>query len=439
MEPRDVRQLGLKFFVVGALLLGVFFRFFNIDRQLYWNDEVFTSLRVAGYQRADLKEDVFSGRWFSAAEMQRYQTPNPQKTTADTVRGLALEEPQHVPLYFVMARYWVQCFGNSTTAIRSLSAVMSILAFPCLYWLCRELFGSPQVGWIAMALFALSPFQVVYAQEARPYSMFILMALLSSASLLRAMRVNTHASWAFYATAVILAVYTQILFAVVALGHALYVFIMTRFGRPSLSYVIASLAAFLTFIPWLVILMTNSSEGGDWTREQESLIAVLVRWSGIVSRTFVDLGIGPGSSFAAKIAVLPFVGIVLLLAMYSVYFMIRRAPRREWLFVVILIASAALPLFLFDVTLGRRLGTTRYILSSCIGLQLALAYLFSTQIQAVATPLWRRRLWQAVTVMFILGGGISCAVRSQSEVWWNKVPDKYGDFPQIARIVNQAR
>ena len=40
---------NLKFFFVVLLVLGIFFRFVNIDRKIYWHDEAYTSLRVAGY------------------------------------------------------------------------------------------------------------------------------------------------------------------------------------------------------------------------------------------------------------------------------------------------------------------------------------------------------------------------------------------------------
>ena len=40
---------GLRFLVIVLIVLGVFFRFINIDRKVYWFDETFTSLRISGY------------------------------------------------------------------------------------------------------------------------------------------------------------------------------------------------------------------------------------------------------------------------------------------------------------------------------------------------------------------------------------------------------
>jgi uncharacterized membrane protein len=43
------------------LVLGVFFRFVNLDRKIYWHDESYTSLRISGYTLAEVKKQVFDG------------------------------------------------------------------------------------------------------------------------------------------------------------------------------------------------------------------------------------------------------------------------------------------------------------------------------------------------------------------------------------------
>lgn len=79
----------------------------------------------------------FQGKTISVEDWQRkYQQINPQKTWLDTVKGLATEEPQLSPLYFILARFWVQLFCPQVAAVRSLSAWISLLVFPRVYWLC---------------------------------------------------------------------------------------------------------------------------------------------------------------------------------------------------------------------------------------------------------------------------------------------------------------
>jgi len=72
----------------------------------------------------------------------------------DTVKGLATEEPQLSPVYFILARFWVQLFCPQVAAVRSISAWISLLVFPSVYWLCWELFRSVSVGWMAVTIVA---------------------------------------------------------------------------------------------------------------------------------------------------------------------------------------------------------------------------------------------------------------------------------------------
>src|SRR5919199_1416704 len=124
----------LKFLIVVLLALGVFFRFVNLDRKVYWLDETYTSLRISGYTETEAAKQVSKGQILTIEDLQKYQNPNPEKSLGDTIKGLAVEEPQVTPLYFVMVKWWVQMFGNTVSVTRSLSAFISLLAFPCIYW-----------------------------------------------------------------------------------------------------------------------------------------------------------------------------------------------------------------------------------------------------------------------------------------------------------------
>ncbi|WP_198648936.1 glycosyltransferase family 39 protein, partial [Cyanothece sp. BG0011] len=112
-----------------------------------------------------------------------------------TIYGLAKEEAQLPPLYFLLVKLWVSLFGNSVTVTRSLSAILSIISCLVLYLLCKELFELNIVAWLAMALLAVSPFYVIYSQEARPYSLWLLTSLWSNWMLLRSLRLKNKWNW----------------------------------------------------------------------------------------------------------------------------------------------------------------------------------------------------------------------------------------------------
>ncbi|MCC5618200.1 glycosyltransferase family 39 protein [Nostoc sp. CHAB 5836] len=441
LQKWSISKSGLRFLIIIILVTGVFFRFVNLDKKLYWGDEVFSSLRISGYMQSEMNEQLINGRLTSIEDLQKYQFPNGQKNTIDTIKGIILEDSQILPLYILMTRFWVEWFGNSVAVTRSFSAFISLLTFPCIYWLCQELFKSSLIGWVAIALVAVSPIHLVYAQEARAYSLGIVTILLSSAALLRAMRLKTKVSWCIYAATLSLGFYTHLFFALVAFAQGIYVVIIERFrlSKTSISYLLSSLAGFITFVPWIWIIITNlQPEAVAWANPKQTLFESITRWAGIFSRGFLDLGISPSDSEEHKIALIPFILIILALISYSIYVLCRRTSKKVWLFVLTLIGSVALPLLLVDFVFQKRYGTSRYTLPSILGIQLAVAYLFTTKLTSISSTVGQKKLWSLVVFMVIMAGVISCMLNSQAEIWWNKFPAQYQQYPKIAHIISQS-
>ena len=113
------RLFGLQCLIIALLLLGIFFRFVNLDRKLFWYDETVTAVRNAGYTRSEIVEQLFDGREIGVEDLQKYLHTNSQKGLLDTMHSLALEDPQHPPLYYAIARFWAKWFGNSAAVART--------------------------------------------------------------------------------------------------------------------------------------------------------------------------------------------------------------------------------------------------------------------------------------------------------------------------------
>ncbi|MEH1789390.1 MAG: glycosyltransferase family 39 protein [Nostoc sp.] len=294
----------LRFLIIILLMVGIFFRFFNIDGKVYWHDETFTSLRISGYTANEVRQQIFNGRIITKASFAKFQSPNMEKGLIDTIMSLETEDPQHPPLYYIIARFWVGIFGNSVKTIRSLSAFISLLIFPSIYWLCRELFkASVWVSEVAIALIAISPIHLVYAQEAREYIVWIVTILLSSASLLRALRLESKdkvlriLTWGIYAVTLVLSLYTSLLSVFVATAHAIYVIATAkfRFNRTVKAYLLASLAGFLAFTPWMLVIIDNFLQldaATAWTKMQFPLEILIKSWLLQLNRIFLDLNFG---------------------------------------------------------------------------------------------------------------------------------------------------
>ena len=424
--------------LVTILVLGLFFRFANIDGKVYWSDETFTSLRVSGYTAEAYTNKIVAGDELGIKEFQKYQRLNSEKNLPDLVNGLAVEEPQNPPLYFMMVRFWVQLFGESAAITRSFSAAISLLSLPCIYWLCHELFGLPLAGAIAMALLASSPLHVLYAQEARPHSLWTLTILLSGAALLRAIRLGTKLNWSIYAVAIALSLYTYMFSALVAIGHGIYVVVNSgfRFTKTVRNYLIASLGGILLFSPWIFAIVrsvSNTQETTSWTNLKVSLILLIRTWLLNLSRCFIDLDYNFLTRNYLMYLAIPAVAI---LVGYSIYFLVKSAPAKVWLFILTLMGVTAIALILPDLIVGgRRSSVVRYVMPCYLGIQLAIAYLFAAKISK-SIQIWQQRLWRIVMVALISGGIVSCAVSSQAQTWWNKYNSYH--IPDVARIINQS-
>ncbi|MGH3472025.1 MAG: glycosyltransferase family 39 protein [Nocardioidaceae bacterium] len=84
----------------------------------------------------------------------------------------------HPPLHYVIL-WWVEHnFGTGQLAARMPSIVAGVLTVPLLYLCGRDMFNR-RTGLLAAALGAISPFLVWYSQEARPYALLMLFALLA--------------------------------------------------------------------------------------------------------------------------------------------------------------------------------------------------------------------------------------------------------------------
>lgn len=423
--------IWLRILIILLVVLGIFFRFVNLDRKIYWYDEIFTSLRVSGYTEAEMIRESYDGHVFKVGELQKYQRFNPERGVGGTLRSLAIEDSQHSPLYFVVTNFWVQWFGNSVAAMRSLTALFSLLAFPAMYWLCRELFDSPQVGWVAIALLAVSPFHVLYAQEAREYSLWTALILLSSAALLAAMRLKTRLSWGIYAVTLILSLYSFLFSGLVAIGHGIYVLVTERFqlSKTAIFYLTASFLALIAFSPWLWCIFVYRISM-SWIDNKISITSLVKIWLLNLSRVFIDFDFE--ASNPLTYLVLPILG----LAVYSLYFLCQNAPKRVWLFVLTLMSVVALFLILPDLLSGgRRASVARYFIPVYLGFQLAIAYLLATQILPTAHGSHQTKAWQIAMVALLSCGVFSCVISSQSAIWWNKFDSSYN--PPIAALINE--
>ena len=436
---KTTAPLWLKILVITIVGLSIFFRFNSLGQKIYCGDESWTSVAISGHTLNELKQEISDSKGVVPITIfNKYQHINTDRNVGDTVNYLITSDPQHPPLYYVMLRLWVQIFGDSATGIRSLSAVISLLIFPCVYWLCLELFESHLVGWVAIALFAVSPLQLYFAQEARQYGLWMVEILLSSIALLRSIRLGNLRNWIGYSLALTLGLYTHLFTILVAIAHGIYVLIQQqfRFTKVLGIYLIATVVAFVLFYPWLIVILSHIQTAINLTNgwsfklidNQLELISIfLVR----VAQTFFDLNVNTAIGFSLSfsqegslfysISELVF---SLILLSGIIYFLIKSVDRIKIIFIVLLGFIPSIFLISFDLYSGGfRSIQIRYQLPLCISLEISVAYIlcFYTLIENS----WQQKIAKFAISALLVAGLVADVKFFQSESWWTQSSVKY--------------
>jgi len=164
--------------LLALLLLGTWLRVHNLDAFSFWTDEGLTPAR-SGYPLAQIlrNEIVIQG-----------------VVTTDT----------HPPLYYLLIAVTRRLFGLSDFAFRYPSVLFGVLLIPLLYQFGRALLpsqtpsplgrgtatGGPAItlGLLVALLATVNPLQVYYSQEARMYTLLVLLATGMSLALWRALQ-----------------------------------------------------------------------------------------------------------------------------------------------------------------------------------------------------------------------------------------------------------
>jgi len=130
------------------------------------------------------------------------------------------------PLFYILEHFML-VFGNSEIVLRILPAIFGTLAIPVFYYIGKE-FKDENTGFIMSVMCAVSPFLIWYSQEARAYSLLLLLIALATYVFIRALEDNLKEDWILFAFFGAVAVWTHF-YAFVAMG-AFFVYAIYYLG-----------------------------------------------------------------------------------------------------------------------------------------------------------------------------------------------------------------
>ncbi len=127
------------------ILVGLFLRIYALSSDSLWNDEI-GSIKISKLEL------------FQIAGRYDVET-NPR-------------------IYYIILHYWINLFGDSEFSVRFPSAIFGLFAILMMYKVGTLIFDR-EVGVLSSLILALSTFHITYSQEARMYSLMVLLTLLS--------------------------------------------------------------------------------------------------------------------------------------------------------------------------------------------------------------------------------------------------------------------
>ena len=209
LSPSSSSRAPFAVLLVAVTAAGAALRFFVLGRQGFWYDEAHTAYLV-------------------------------QLRPGKLLELLRLTESTP-PLYYACAWVWARLFGSAEAGLRSLSALAGAATVPVMYLVGRDL-ASRRAGTIAAALAASSPLLVWYSQEARAYSLLVLLSACAFLLFVRALRHPGRAAFAGWAATSALALATHYL-AVLVIAPAAAVLLQRHRRRAGAWLAVAAVAA----------------------------------------------------------------------------------------------------------------------------------------------------------------------------------------------------
>ncbi|MGH2956834.1 MAG: glycosyltransferase family 39 protein [Solirubrobacterales bacterium] len=315
------------------IALAAALRFWGIDGQSFWSDEYFTHLHAsqAGF-----------GAMLSSVS----------------------EEEVSPPLYHVLAWLWVHAFGTGDAGLKSLSALLGTATVPVVYVGVHQL-ASRRAALVAAALVATSPLLVWYSQEARPYSLLILLSAASFAFFARALRAPSRGALAGWAAASSLALASHYLAGLLIVPEAALLFVRLRESRRAVAVatgVVALVVAAL--LPTVLGYEANPTNWISQTPLDERLIQT-------------SLLFGVGQSYPPGLAV---AAAGLLAVGLSAVLLARADPEeRRVATLALYLFAGGMAVALLGVAVGQDLIIARYLLALWVPLAVAVAVGFGSR------------------------------------------------------------
>ena len=196
--------------LISIVLLGLFLRFYNLGKESLWLDEGATTLAVKYHGPFETLKIFYN----VGQILPEFYTNNPDLPTGNS----------DLPVYYFLLSVWVRAFSLNEFTLRALSAIFGSVSIIITFLLAKEFFNE-KVAILSSLLVSLNLTLIEYSQEARAYSLLLLLVLLSAYSLIKYVKSKKNIFLFYFIIFNLLGVYTHYVFAYFVLFEAVFIYI----------------------------------------------------------------------------------------------------------------------------------------------------------------------------------------------------------------------
>ena len=274
----------------------------------------------------------------------------------------------YFPLYHVILSSWEKIFGLEEFSVRFLSLIFGILSVYIVFKIGTFMFNK-KVGIYSAIIMALSPFNVSYSQEARVYTLLVLLSLSSIYFYLRFIESQKKKHMIYYIlfTFLMLNTHAPAIFILVFQNIHYLLFVKKNFKK----WIFIQFALFILFLPLLLITLSSISDFSEHIVIPKPNIVTLLKTFYIFSA---------GSTFEiTALAIGSFISIGFFLLLFLVLLqMVKDVKNKKYLNLnktIFLLLWLAVPilLLLMQSYVSHSVYFVRFIIVSSIALYILIA------------------------------------------------------------------
>lgn len=260
-----LHYLGL----AGVIVIGTILRFWHLGLKPLWMDEIITAIFSLGKNYNDLPLDVV----FPLERVQEIFTFQPGVSCSQIAENVTTQST-HPPLFFCSMYSWLGWMtplgSEWVEKLRSLPALFGVGAIAAIYAVNRIAFSKTSAI-MAAAIMAVSPFAVYLSQEARHYTMPMLLITLALLGLVQIQRDMFERArirfwvWLLWAIINSIGLYVHYFFALAFIAEIATLTVLMYWGKAKiinkhqvwLALIFSTSGIVISFIPWLLMILSH--------------------------------------------------------------------------------------------------------------------------------------------------------------------------------------